>query len=123
MKTRHYRHIHCANPDCRRMHRTSSTQAQHLCAACQRAAHAQKEADRNSGINGYDRRSTAIYVLPVPVLTVGTCKGPCGRKNQELADGKCVDCRFWNCPDTDEEMSRRAKLAAPAHMRAYRGER
>lgn len=117
---RHYRRITCSNPDCQRLHRTSSPQRGHLCAACQRAAHAAKCLDQSQGIYGYDRRISTLNVRPVPVLSFGKCGGPCGRKDQELANGWCSECRFWNGPDTDQEMSARARHSAPVQFRNYR---
>lgn len=69
--------------------------------------------------NGY----TALSVAPQQVLSFGKCK-TCPQDNQELANGRCEDCRFYGIPENDwvlSEQGRKSPGGRYDHVKRGRG--
>jgi hypothetical protein len=49
-----------------------------------------------------------LALVPRQVLSFGRC-GKCGRDDQQLANGICPDCHFYDIKDVDPTLSERAQ--------------
>lgn len=96
MKQRLTIKVYCSSCGVKRW--TSSPKRPYLCMPCKREAGLAAE-------KGY----TSLTVAPRQELTWGRCKGHQSTYDQELANGLCRCCRFYNMPDVDEELSDRAR--------------
>lgn len=104
-KQRRYNHLTCTI--CGVAIWTSSCQVKNfICISCKR--------EMGLTANGREGHYTTLVAPPKQNMSFGKCQ-TCPQDNQVLANGRCSDCRFYDIPEIDPDLSANARKGRGGH--------